>query len=344
MFQELTIVKRFGAALILGFALVQPVSAETFRLPDNGDSVVGGINLTTVVGKDMVLDLAMTYDQGFDEMRLANPAIDMFAPHDGAEVLIPSHFVLPAAPYDGIVINVAEMRLYYYPKAKPGEPRVVITHPISIGREDWVTPHGVTKVVAKIKDPTWIPPESIRKEHLTWGDVLPKVVPAGPENPMGQFALKLGIQGYYIHGTDEPKSYGIGMRVTHGCIRMYPKDIESLFLQLPVGTPVRIVNQPYKIGRLKGTLYLEAHPHLAEDQSAREDQYSKVVNLLIAAVGQAPSEIDWNQIRTVIGARNGLPVVVGQYQGVPVAPTAPAVPAGKVKSADSKANKLASGR
>jgi L,D-transpeptidase ErfK/SrfK len=305
-----------------------PVSAETFRLPDNGDTVVGDVNLTSVVGKNMVLDLAMTYDQGYEEMRLANPQLDMFAPGDGAEVLIPSQYVLPAATPDGIVINVPEMRLYYFPRAKPKEPKVVITHPISIGREDWVTPHGTTKVTAKIKDPVWVPPESIRKEHMTWGDVLPKVVPAGPDNPMGQFAIKLGLPGYFIHGTDEQKSYGIGMRVTHGCIRMYPKDIESLFMQIPVGTPVQIINQPLKVGRLKGSLYLEAHPHLLEDPAIRDDHYAKVVNLLIAAIGQARSEVDWAEIRSAVGDRNGIPVSIGQYQAVIDKPAA------KIRSAD----------
>jgi L,D-transpeptidase ErfK/SrfK len=240
----------------------------------------------------------------------------MLRRNTSAEVVVPSQYVLPEAPREGIVINVPEMRLYYYPKPEAGRPRIVVTHPISIGREDWTTPHGVTKVVSKIKDPVWVPPESIKREHLRdWGEKLPNVVPAGPDNPMGQFALKLGISGYYIHGTDEEKIEGIGMRVTHGCIRMFPKDIASLFSEVNVGTPVRIVNQPIKVGRLNGALYLEAHPHLQEDPNAMADQSDNVVDQLIGLVGNSGSEVDWSRVRSAVSMRNGIPVGIGRWVG-----------------------------
>ncbi|MGQ0658729.1 MAG: L,D-transpeptidase family protein [Chromatiales bacterium] len=292
---------------------------ETFVLPPGGDNVVGALNVASVPANARVVDIAMTYDQGFQEVKIANPGIDMIVrnTHNTAsEVILPSQYVLPDTPREGIVLNVPEMRLYYYPRPAVGEVPVVITHPVGIGREDWTTPHGVTKVVAKIKDPVWVPPESIRREHLRdWGEVLPRVVPAGLDNPMGAFALKLGFSGYYIHGTDARKVEGIGMRVTHGCIRLYPKDIESLFNLVTVGTPVRIINQPVKAGRLNGVLYLEAHPHLDEDPLASEDQYNNVVNQLISVVGEARSQIDWNQIRSAIALRNGIPVAIGQWFG-----------------------------
>ena len=295
--------------------------ADTLRLPADGDNVVGAINLATVVGDEKVLDVVRAYDQGFNEVKIANPGIDMLGwGGKGEELVIPSQYVLPDTPHEGVVLNVAEMRLYFYPKAKSGEPRVVITHPVAIGRENWTTPHGVTKVVAKIKDPVWVPPKSIRKEHLEdFGEVLPAVVPAGPDNPMGQFALKLGLPGYYIHGTDIGKIDGIGMRVTHGCVRLYPKDISRIFAEVPVGTSVRIVNQPFKIGRLHDSLYLEAHPNLEDDPAAKQDPYNVVVNLLIAALGDARSEIDWNQIRSAIAVRNGIPVKIGRiFDGAPL--------------------------
>ena len=304
------------ATLLAGASAAVP--AETFLLPRSGDNVIGALNVATVPGSARVVDVAQTYDVGYHDVKIANPGVDMWARNMGAEVVIPTQYVLPPTPREGIVINVPEMRLYYYPKPAEGQVPVVITHPISVGREDWTTPHGVTKVVRKIKDPVWVPPASIRREHIQeWGEVLPAVVPAGPNNPMGQFALKLGLSGYYIHGTDQNKIEGIGMRVTHGCIRLYPKDIESLFGQVALGTPVRIINQPVKVGRLHGALYLEAHPHLEEDPLAAEDQYNNVVNLLIDVVGEARSEIDWHQIRGAIGMRNGIPAVIGQWFGEP---------------------------
>ncbi len=305
---------RRAAGVSLGVLLTVSAHAETFRLPRNSDNVVGSVNLTTVSASDSVIDLYMLYDQGYDEMRMANPNVNPFAMiKDGTELLIPSQYVLPDTPHEGIVINVAEMRLYYYPKAKKNEPQVVITHPISIGRENWITPYGVTKVVAKIKDPAWVPPKSIREEHLReYDEVLPAVVKPGPDNPMGQFALKLGISGYYIHGTDEDKEEGIGMRVTHGCIRMYPKDIASLFVQVDKGTPVRIVNQPYKVGSLDGSLYLEAHPRLEEDPAGRADQYGQAVDALTGTVRKQQAEINWMQVRSTINTRNGIPVMVGR--------------------------------
>ncbi len=311
---EFAYIGRGAAGALLGVVLAAAAHAETFRLPRNGDNVVGSVNLTTLSSSDSVLDLYMLYDQGYDEMRMANPKVNPFAMiKDGTEFLIPSQYVLPDTPHEGIVINVAEMRLYFYPKAKKNEPRVVITHPISIGRENWTTPYGVTRVVAKIKDPAWVPPKSIREEHLReYDEVLPTVVKPGPDNPMGQFALKLGIPGYYIHGTDEDKEEGIGMRVTHGCIRLYPKDIASLFAQVDRGTPVRIVNQPYKAGWLDGSLYLEAHPRLEEDPAARADQYAQAVDTLTALARTQRVEINWMQVRSTVDTRNGIPVVVGR--------------------------------
>lgn len=308
---------RYYLLSVIGMVAAGSAAAETFALAPDGDNVVGALNVATVPANARVVDVAMTYDQGFQEVKIANPGIDMIVRNLNdafAEVVVPSQYILPDTPREGIVLNVPEMRLYYYPKPAAGEPPIVITHPVGIGREEWTTPHGVTKVVAKIRDPVWVPPESIRQEHLRdWGEVLPRVVPAGPGNPMGAFSLKLGFSSYYIHGTDVRKVEGIGMRVTHGCIRMYPKDIESLFNLVPVGTPVRIVNQPVKAGRLDGAVYLEAHPHLEEDPLAAEDQYNNVVNLLINVVGDARSEIDWNQIRGAVSLRTGIPVAIGQW-------------------------------
>ncbi len=221
--------------------------------------------------EDTLLDIARRYDIGQEQIIRANPDVDRWLPGDGTRVIIPTRYILPAAPREGLVLNVPEMRLYYYPKPKPGETPVVKTFPVGIGRQDWGTPLGLTKIVGKVKDPTWTPPASIRKEHEENGDPLPAVVPAGPNNPLGQYAMRLAIGGgsYLIHGTN--KAFGVGMRASHGCIRMMPEDIEYLFQQTPVGTPVRIVSETAKVGWFGGKLYLEIHEPLEEDRVGRAD-------------------------------------------------------------------------
>lgn len=307
------------AAVLLLSAPVAVQAAATFVLPANGDNVVGDLNLVVTGYDDTLVDIGQTYSQGYIEMQLANPGIDLWVPGEGTEAIIPTRYVLPNAPREGIVVNVPEMRLYYYPKPKPGEPAVVITYPVSIGRQDWVTPHGVTTVVRKDKDPAWYPPASIRKEHAEWGDVLPTVVPPGPDNPLGPFALRLGMMGYLIHGTDEDKQRGIGMRVTHGCMRMYNKDVEQLFKEVPVGTPVRLLNQPYKVGLRSGQVFVEAHPYLEEDKEKFGDHFSHVVDLIAKATPAEPASIDWSRLRSVVRQANGIPISVGEF----AAPAAP---------------------
>jgi len=296
--------------LVFSLLLVsQTLSAATYLLPEKGDSVIGSVSLTTSRHEDTISDLAWAYDQGYREMRHANPNVDPWLPGEGTEVIIPSRYVLPDAPRTGIVINVPEMRLYFYPKPKRGEPAEVVTYPISIGRQDWATPHGKTSIISKIKDPTWTPPESIKKEHAEAGDPLPNVVPAGPDNPLGQFAMRLGITGYLLHGTNKP--YGLGMRVTHGCIRLYPKDVEELFSRVSVGTTVRIIDQPYKAGWLNGKLYMEAHPPLEEAKANSNNEYQRLVNSISkASENSAGGKINWNSIKAISQKQTGIPALV----------------------------------
>jgi L,D-transpeptidase ErfK/SrfK len=249
-------------------------------------------------------------------MRLANPNVDPWLPGVDAELLVPSSYILPDAPREGIVINVPEMRLYYYPESKPDSARLVATYPISVGRQDWSTPHKETKIIGKKADPTWYPPASSRKEHAENGDPLPKVVRPGPDNPLGRYALRLGVPGYLIHGTNKP--YGVGMRVTHGCIRLYPENIERLFNDIAVGTSVRIVNQPFKVGWLNGVLHLEIHPYLAEDEDKFRDQHARIVEKIIEKSRGIPYEIDWNALGTAITAANGIPTSIGRRKAASV--------------------------
>jgi L,D-transpeptidase ErfK/SrfK len=284
------------------------VRANTYPLTE-ADAVVGELTLASTLYEDTLLDIAKVYGQGYWDMKLANPGIDTWIPGEGTELWVPGQFVLPDAPREGIVINVPEMRLYHYPKARPGEPRIVNTYPISIGRQDWRTPYGRTKVVAKAKQPSWYPPESIREEHAARGEPLPRVVLAGPDNPLGDYALRLGISGYLLHGTNKPG--GLGMRVTHGCIRLYPKDIDRLFHDTRVGTAVHIVNQPLKLGWLNGVLYVESHPPLEEHREEFADHFTDVVERVIALTADTGVKVDWQALRRAVDAPDGMPRAIG---------------------------------
>ncbi len=296
--------------LPIGLALLAcPLSAATYLLPAPGDSIIGHEQLASARYEETLLDIARRYNLGYEDIKLANPGVDTWIPGQDMPVVLPTRFILPEGPRKGIVINIAEMRLYYYPKELRDGRAVVITHPVSIGRDDWKTPLGNTTIVRKDKDPAWYPPESIRKEHAADGDPLPKVVPPGPNNPLGRYSLRLGIPGYLIHGTD--KAFGIGMQVTHGCMRMYPEDIESMYKSVPVGTPVRIINQPLKTGWHRGVLYLEAHPVLSETPT-KPDLGPALEKIANAARDRKDYEIDWAWAEGLVMEPRGMPLPVRQ--------------------------------
>ncbi len=312
--RNLTTIAGTMFAIFLGSAaqVIQAATPVYLITPDSPD-LIGELGQTTTVYEDTISDLARNFDQGYREMRLANPKVDSWLPGTGTEVLVPSMYVIPKAPRDGIVINTAEMRIYYFNGKDASGAKRLLTFPISIGREQWVTPKGRTTVVGKVKNPAWHPPKSIRKEHAEEGDILPTVVPAGPDNPLGTHALLLGIDGYLIHGTDKP--FGIGMRVTHGCIRMYPEDIVTMFNATPVGTPVYIVNQPIKVGIASGNIYLEVHPHLEEEQvAAGEELYSTAVKLILERVKDYDAALVWSDIKHALESPTGVPHIVGTVQ------------------------------
>ena len=287
-------------------------TATTFQLPPFTVDLVGQVESTPASREDTLLDIARRHGFGQDEIVLANPQVDRWLPQDGAPVTLPNRYILPKAERSGIVLNLPEMRLYYYPKPLRGQTQVVITHPVSVGRMDWVTPLGKTRILAKERDPSWRPPESVKEEHAQEGDMLPDVVPPGPENPLGRFAMRLALPGYLIHGTNKP--FGVGMRVTHGCIRMYPEDIERLFDQVPVGTQVQLVNQPIKVGWLAGRLYIEVHPPLDEDQDKYQEIMIAASERIAEAVAGAgnPQDVvlDDNAIRAAFAEHSGIPVMV----------------------------------
>jgi L,D-transpeptidase ErfK/SrfK len=294
--------------LLLPLLLSAGVTGETFDLPPPGFDLVGTARVVEASQADTLLDIARRHDIGQDEIVRANPDVDRWLPGAGTRITIPSHRILPSLPRTGLLLNLPEMRLYYYPETEPGQPAQVQTYPVSIGRMDWATPLGETRLVAKEKDPAWRPPESIRREHALEGDPLPQVVPPGPDNPLGRYAMRLGIPGYLIHGTN--KVFGVGMRVSHGCIRMLPEDIEDLYRQVPVGTPVHIINHPAKAGWHGGKLYLEVHPPLDEDTIGREALVATVMEAIDEALSKRSTEVNWQVVEQAIARQHGMPVII----------------------------------
>jgi L,D-transpeptidase ErfK/SrfK len=317
----------FSALAVFTCAATQ---AAEFWIGD-GDEVFGAVQVIEARHEDTFVALARTYNVGYEELRQANPGVDEWLPGTGTKITIPSLYVLPRAAQRGLVVNVAELRLYYFPPdsgplpegVAPGSRRV-ITHPISIGRMDWSTPLGLTTITGKVANPSWYPPQSIRDEHAARNDILPRVVPPGPDNPLGKHAMRLGLPGYLIHGTNKPS--GVGMRVTHGCVRMFPEDIEALYKSVPTGTPVNIVNQPVKIGwTADGTLYLESHPALMESnvdgevvaaeaeppgETIQESPLTSLMRAYIAATEERRVNLDWDAAERVAQFGSGIPEAV----------------------------------
>lgn len=297
------------------------VLANSFSYPDNtGDKLlkdeIREPHFTLAKQEDTLLDIAREFDLGQNEILLANPMVDRWMPGKDTKVRIPNSRLLPDTPHEGIVLNLPEYRLYYYPKQNNDEPKVVITHPISIGRVDWDTPLGKTRIIEKKENPTWTPPKSIRKEHEEQGEILPDVFPAGPDNPLGLFALRLGVPGYLIHSTNKP--FGVGMRVSHGCIRMYPEDIEKLFPQVKKGTPVHIVNQSIKVGWSENKLFIEVYPELEGKEINYDEQLDIALNLIARANNELMPVVNGMRLKQALEQSNGIPIAIFERTFVPL--------------------------
>lgn len=317
-----------ACGLLLGWLSASAAQATVYPLPPPDTDMIGQVKVVYATKTDTLIDIARRHSLGYDEMVHANPGVDRWAPGEGTPIVLPTRYILPDTPREGIVLNIAELRLYYYPSAGPGEQRVVHTYPVSIGRMDWKTPLGTTRVTGKEADPAWRPPASIKAEHAAQGDILPDVIPGGPDNPLGRHALRLALPSYLIHGTNRP--YGIGMHVTHGCVRMYPEDIERLFGMTPVGTSVRIVNQPVKVGRFNGALFMEAHEPLEEDNIPIKVTLEQAHQAVIAKTGPDMPGVDQAALQAAMEQVSGIPVSIGARPGSispgPVAGQPTAVP------------------
>ena len=288
-----------------------PARATVYELVSGSGGSFGREERVVTRYDDTLYDIARRFSLGSEEIVRVNPGIDPWLPGEGRDVTIPGERVLPASAHEGIVVNLPEHRLYYYPKTPAGQKPVVITYPVSIGKMDWHTPLGKTRVVSKTERPSWTPPESVRKEHLANGDPLPAVVGPGPDNPLGLFAMRLDIKpgAYLIHGTNNP--IAVGMAVTHGCIRMYPEDIEALFPLVPVGTPVHLINEPLKLAWVDGALLLEVHPPVNAEGQTVEPDVEQFTARLEQALGDQVVAIHWDLAIAELRKARGMPVVVG---------------------------------
>lgn len=300
------------AAVWLSFIVgCSSVQAVEYELRGDGGDIFGSVERIRTRYQDTLIELARRYSLGYEELLRVNKGVDPWLPGEGTQIVIPGKRLLPPTEREGIVVNLPEHRMYYFPKPKKDEPARVLTFPVSVGKMDWQTPIGVTKVVAKQKDPPWYPPESVRKEHAARGDPLPVMVPSGSDNPLGAHALRLNIPGgsYLIHGTNNPDA--VGMAVTHGCLRMYPEDVARLFDLVPIGTKVSLINEPLKMTRVDGEVWIEVHPPVdAEGQSTAvklEDFEGRLDSLL----GEAEVAINWDIAIEALREASGIPVMIG---------------------------------
>lgn len=293
-----------AAAIELPEPQPETVATHEFELTD-GDNMVGTIAAIDTRENDALPDIARHFGLGYNDISIANAAVSPWTPKPGSRVLLPVQFILPDSPHQGITLNLANMRLFYYPKKQSNK---VYTYPVGIGRQGWSTPMGLTRIVAKNANPSWTVPESIHREHAKKGDTLPKVVGAGPDNPLGLYAMRLAIPGYLIHGTNKP--YGIGMQISHGCVQMYPEDIERLFKKAAVGMPVRILHQPYLTAWHQGMLYLEAHEPLPKWAKNKAPLKKQLLKQLHDLSDQKNAAVDWDKVERIIQLANGVPTPI----------------------------------
>ena len=313
--------KRWQAILVFfcHWLLAGNASALRFELPEDGSTVVGTPQKIIPQGRNTLLDIARHFELGYHEITLANPEADVWVPEVHGEIIIPTRFILPPKPWNGVVINISQRRLFYFPKPAKGEKPVVITYPVSIAREGWSTPLGETTITGKHKDPAWWVPKSIKAEHAAAGEEnFPAYFPPGPDNPMGMLAVGLGFKSIFIHGTNKP--WGLGMRTSHGCLHLYPENAVTFFEKISVGEPVRVIDEPVVVGLL-GRELLMSHYEPVEEYGTSQHPMTR------AAVALAPylqstvvprksddetpvHDVDWDRVKQVLAQHQALPVSV----------------------------------
>lgn len=295
-------------SFIVLFAIIaRPAFCTIYPMPASGEDVIGGVTYDTAKSGETLADIGRRHDVGFGEMVLANASIN---PNQrlssGVKVLIPTRFILPPGDRKGIVINLAELRLYYFPTNK----KIVITEPVGIGREgNWKTPLGKTRITKKQIDPYWRPTANVRLEAAKNGTPIPWEFPPGPDNPLGKYVLRLGWLSYLIHGTNRPE--GVGDRVSAGCIRLLPEDIELLYKLVEVGDEVHVIDEPFKAGWKGKRLFFEAHRPLKESKFRFKDNKSRIVSTILKAVNERKAIVRWTLVKRMMKQATGIPELVG---------------------------------
>lgn len=294
--------------IISVFLILLPkmVLALNFPVPKNNEIIIGNVQNIQLQASDDYPTIAQRYDVGYYELYEANPGFDPDYPQAGNILIIPTQYILPPELHNNIVINLAEMRLYY----ESAKLNKIFIYPIGIGQEGWNTPLGTFRVTQKIKNPVWTVPDDIYKYRIEHGIKVAKKVPSGPDNPLGYFAMRLSNPTYLIHGTNDP--VGVGRRSSGGCIRMYPKDIEQLFAMTDSGTEVKIINNPYKAAKIGNKFYLEAHMPLYEQRVVMQDDVSAAINNVKMLGSQYNKYIDWEKVKTIATEHLGVPRVIGE--------------------------------
>ncbi|AXK38701.1 L,D-transpeptidase family protein [Crenobacter cavernae] len=316
--QSIAIVGRsYGvrACAALAAALVAfNAPAATFALPTDESTVVGEVRIVSPTPDNSLLDIARRFDVGYEEIVSANPGVSVWLA--AGRVVVPTQFILPAKPWNGIVVNIPQRRLYYFPPAAKGQPRQVITYPVSIAREGWSTPLGSTKITAKFRDPGWFVPKSIRAEHLKEEGVeMPEYFPPGPDNPMGMLAMQTGYPGIFIHATNRP--WGVGLRTSHGCIHLYPEDAAQIFPMLRTGTPVRFIDEPFLIGNDRGRWVMASYEPVREypDQRPLAERAQAILAALATMPAQAlPADVDQGRVARLSRTPQPVPVALSASQ------------------------------
>lgn len=279
--------------------------ALIYEVPFSWNQTIGDLQTIYTEQGDTVYKIARTYELGKDDILNANPGITEFGKLiPNTPIILPTIFILPNTPHEGITISLAEKRLYFYPK----DTNLVLTEPISIGREGWNTPLGKTLIIEKITNPEWVAPDSIIDYSADKGIKLSKVEKPGPDNPLGQFALRLQDGGILIHGTNDPMM--IGKRISSGCIRMYPEDIAMLFQKVDKNTPVYIIDDAFKIGWKNNLLFLEVSPPLSENNETPESTRQKVHDLINKATNGDTGQIHWAIVDQITRQKMGIPQVI----------------------------------
>ena len=278
--------------LLWSFSFSPAAGAGEIRI--GSGVIIGSPGRHIVKKRETLLDIARQYDLGFNEMADLYPGLDPWLLPEGMALTIPSQWILPEAAAEGILINVAELRMYYF--ATEGTHPRVRTFPIGIGDREWPTPLGLFTVQEKRTQPTWYIPPSLRKKYGV------AAIPPGPDNPLGDYWIGIG-RAYGIHGSDIP--WSVGRLVTHGCIRLYPEDIYTLFKVTRTGTPVKIIYEPVKVGLVSGRVYVEVH----RDIYGAIDDFTAYGHRRLDEKGLA-LRVDMEEFHRALDLRNGMPVDV----------------------------------